>query len=56
MRKTPMSRVPWNDAAIIMNLLDAGSYGLICAMINTKEQAEQGASVLLGAVRRAAGG
>lgn len=38
---TPMCRVPWNDAAIIMKLLDAGSYGLICPMINTKEEAEQ---------------
>jgi len=37
----PMCRVPWNDAAIIMKLLDAGSYGLICPMINTKEEAEQ---------------
>ena len=36
-----MCRVPWNDAAIIMKLLDAGSYGLICPMINTKEEAEQ---------------
>ena len=37
----PMCRVPWNDAAIIMKLLDAGSYGLICPMINTREEAEQ---------------
>lgn len=37
----PMCRVPWNDAAIIMKLLDAGSYGLICPMINTKAEAEQ---------------
>ena len=37
----PMCRVPWNDAAIIMKLLDAGSYGLICPMINTKEEAER---------------
>ncbi|MBS0244481.1 MAG: 2,4-dihydroxyhept-2-ene-1,7-dioic acid aldolase [Proteobacteria bacterium] len=37
----PMARVPWNDAAIIMKLLDAGSYGLICPMINTKAEAEQ---------------
>lgn len=37
----PLCRVPWNDAAIIMKLLDAGSYGLICPMINTKEEAEQ---------------
>lgn len=37
----PMCRVPWNDAAIVMKLLDAGSYGLICPMINSKEEAEQ---------------
>ncbi|MFM9941640.1 MAG: HpcH/HpaI aldolase family protein [Hyphomicrobiaceae bacterium] len=37
----PLCRVPWNDAAIIMKLLDAGSYGLICPMINTKEEAER---------------
>ena len=37
----PMCRVPWNDAAIILKLLDAGSYGLICTMINTKEEAER---------------
>ncbi len=36
----PMARVPWNDAAIIMKLLDAGAYGLICPMINTREEAE----------------
>jgi 4-hydroxy-2-oxoheptanedioate aldolase len=37
----PMARVPWNEAAIMMKLLDAGAYGLICPMINTKEEAEQ---------------
>lgn len=37
----PMARVPWNDAAIMMKLLDAGAYGLICPMINTREEAEQ---------------
>ena len=37
----PLCRVPWNDAGIIMKLLDAGSYGLICPMINTKEEAER---------------
>jgi len=37
----PLCRVPWNDAAIVMKLLDAGSYGLICPMINTKEEAER---------------
>ncbi len=37
----PMCRVPWNDPTWIMKLLDAGSYGLICPMINTKAEAEQ---------------
>lgn len=37
----PLCRVPWNEAGIIMKLLDAGSYGLICPMINTKAEAEQ---------------
>lgn len=37
----PMARVPWNDAAVIMKMLDAGAYGLICPMINTKEEAER---------------
>jgi 4-hydroxy-2-oxoheptanedioate aldolase len=38
---TPMARVPWLDAAIIMKMLDAGAYGLICPMINNKEEAER---------------
>jgi 4-hydroxy-2-oxoheptanedioate aldolase len=37
----PLCRVPWNDAAIIMKLLDAGAYGLICPMINSREEAER---------------
>ncbi|MGH6814726.1 MAG: HpcH/HpaI aldolase family protein, partial [Hyphomicrobiaceae bacterium] len=36
----PMARVPWNDPALIMKLLDAGAYGLVCPMINTKAEAE----------------
>ena len=38
---TPFARVPWNDPAAIMKLLDAGAYGIICPMINTREQCEQ---------------
>ncbi len=38
---TPMVRVPWNDPAIIMKSLDAGSYGVICPMINTREECER---------------
>ncbi|MEZ5907717.1 MAG: aldolase/citrate lyase family protein [Hyphomicrobiaceae bacterium] len=37
---TPMVRVPWNEPGILMKVLDAGSYGIICPMINTKEEAE----------------
>jgi len=37
---TPMVRVPWNEPGIIMKLLDAGAYGIICPMINTAEEAE----------------
>lgn len=37
---TPMCRVPWNDPAMIMKLLDAGAFGLVCPMINTAAEAE----------------
>jgi 4-hydroxy-2-oxoheptanedioate aldolase len=36
----PLARVPWNDPAHLMKILDAGVYGVICPMINTREQAE----------------
>ena len=36
----PMARVPWNDPALIMKMLDAGAYGLVCPMINSKAEAE----------------
>ena len=36
----PLARVPWNDPGRIMKILDAGVYGVICPMINTREQAE----------------
>lgn len=38
---TPMVRVPWLDPADIMKALDAGAYGIICPMINTREEAER---------------
>ena len=38
---TPLVRVPWLDAGHIMKALDAGAYGVICPMINTRAQAEQ---------------
>tara|TARA_B100001123_G_scaffold449041_1_gene612643 strand:+ start:3102 stop:3860 length:759 start_codon:yes stop_codon:yes gene_type:complete len=36
---TPFVRVPSNDPATIMKALDAGSYGLICPLINSAEEA-----------------
>ncbi len=35
----PMARVPWNDPAQIMRLLDTGAYGIICPMISTVDDA-----------------
>ena len=37
----PMVRVPWNDPGIIMKMLDAGAYGVICPMINTASDADR---------------
>jgi 4-hydroxy-2-oxoheptanedioate aldolase len=36
----PLARVPWNDPALLMKILDAGAYGVICPMVNTRAQAE----------------
>jgi 4-hydroxy-2-oxoheptanedioate aldolase len=36
----PLARIPWNDPGRIMKILDAGVYGVICPMINTRAQAE----------------
>ena len=38
---TPLVRVSWLEPGLIMKVLDAGAYGLICPMINTREQAEK---------------
>ncbi len=38
---TPMMRVPWLDPSAIMKALDAGVYGVICPMINSRAEAEQ---------------
>jgi 4-hydroxy-2-oxoheptanedioate aldolase len=38
---TPLVRVPWLDPADIMKALDAGAYGVICPMINTRAEAER---------------
>jgi 4-hydroxy-2-oxoheptanedioate aldolase len=37
----PLVRVPWNEPSIIMRMLDAGCYGVICPMVNTREHAEE---------------
>ena len=37
----PMARVNWNEPGQIMKILDAGSYGIICPMINNKNEAEK---------------
>jgi len=36
----PLTRVPWNDPARVMKILDAGSYGVICPMITDSDEAE----------------
>lgn len=36
----PLARVPWNEPGIIMKMLDAGCYGVICPMINTRAECE----------------
>jgi 4-hydroxy-2-oxoheptanedioate aldolase len=38
---TPLVRVPALDPAIVMKMLDAGAYGVICPMIETADQAAQ---------------
>jgi 4-hydroxy-2-oxoheptanedioate aldolase len=37
---TPMARVPWLDPGDLMKALDAGAYGIICPMINSRADAE----------------
>jgi 4-hydroxy-2-oxoheptanedioate aldolase len=37
----PIVRVPWLEPGILMKALDAGAYGLICPMINTREDAQK---------------
>ncbi len=42
----PMARVPWLEPGIIMKVLDAGAYGVICPMVNTPDQAAEFVSYL----------
>ena len=37
----PVVRVPWLEPGILMKTLDAGAYGVICPMINTREEAQR---------------
>lgn len=37
----PIVRVPWLEPGILMKTLDAGAYGVICPMINTREDAQK---------------
>jgi 4-hydroxy-2-oxoheptanedioate aldolase len=37
----PVVRVPWLEPGILMKMLDAGAYGLICPMVSTREDAER---------------
>ncbi len=37
----PVVRVPWLEPGILMKALDAGAYGVICPMINTREDAQR---------------
>lgn len=38
-KTVPLVRVPWLEPGIIMKVLDAGAYGVICPMINSAEEA-----------------
>lgn len=37
----PIARVPWNEPGIIMKVLDGGAYGVICPMVNCRDDAER---------------
>ena len=37
----PVVRVPWLEPSILMKALDAGAYGVICQMVNTREDAQR---------------
>ena len=37
----PIVRVPWLEPGALMKALDAGAYGVICPMINTREDAQK---------------
>jgi 4-hydroxy-2-oxoheptanedioate aldolase len=37
----PVVRVPWLEPGALMKALDAGAYGVICPMVNSREDAEK---------------
>ncbi|WP_088286863.1 HpcH/HpaI aldolase/citrate lyase family protein [Ideonella sp. A 288] len=37
----PVVRVPWLEPGILMKALDAGAYGVICPMVNTRADAQK---------------
>src|SRR4029077_11663351 len=37
----PLARVPWNDPARLMKILDAGAYGIISLGINRRQGADE---------------
>jgi 4-hydroxy-2-oxoheptanedioate aldolase len=37
----PVVRVPWLEAGVLMRVLDAGALGVICPMVNTREEAQR---------------
>jgi len=37
----PLVRVPWLEPGILMKTLDAGAYGVICPMVNTRDDAQK---------------
>jgi 4-hydroxy-2-oxoheptanedioate aldolase len=37
---TPFARVPWNEPGVIGKMLDAGAYGVIVPMVNSRAEAE----------------
>ncbi len=37
----PLVRVPWREPGIVMKMLDAGAYGIICPMVGNRAEAEE---------------
>ncbi len=37
----PIVRVPWLEPGALMKALDAGAYGIICPMVNTREECQR---------------